>query len=331
MRNEEFAKGVERMVDPVTVGSIHFFQQFYGMLPSAVQRKMLASASETTPYMGFVVEPYAFFLFYEVTDEVRASALLPSGFKLARTAVFEGDEPVCCAIASFFRVHTSAFWGARAELYLIAEDERTGLLSWIIVDYMSDTISYDGAHGLRAPSAPHSVVTTSSDGRVLVDMQAADDGRRMAFSASLAGARMAKLDWRLRIEGNLSVGYGRQLSDGSADTFSLTFFPEEMTEALDVPLGNLAMECAAWHADLLAAQPVRLACFPFAQHVLSDSPGHASGHATEEELVRAARSVDFERLQTFSIKSARKGMAVSAAVTLGSIAALAALLIAWPR
>lgn len=60
------------------------------------------------------------------------------------------------------------------ECYLMAEDMRSGLLSWVIVDYLSDTISYDRAHGLRAPSAPRSVVTTTCDGRVLVDVQDAE-------------------------------------------------------------------------------------------------------------------------------------------------------------
>ena len=327
MKNEDFAKGTERLMDPITVGSIHFLQQMYGMLPLPLQRNLLERASETTPYMGFVVEPYAFFLFYTVTDEERASALLPAGFKLAKARVFEGDEPAYYAIMSFFRVHTSAFWGARAEFYLVAENEATGLLSWVIVDYLSDTISYDRAHGLRAPSAEHAVVTTTSEGCVLVDM-AGDDGQGSAsFSAALRGARMRPLDERLWVEGNLSVGYGKTLSDDRADVFSLTFLPEEMSEALDVPLENMREARVAWHDDLIAPAPSKLACFPFAQHLLSDSPGSASSYASEEELAEAARAVDFDALTSFSIGSMRTGFVVSSLVTLGVVAALIVALV----
>ena len=48
-----------------------------------------------------------------------------------------------------FRIHTSVFWGARVEFYLVAENTKTGLLSWVMMDYISDTISYDEKHGLN--------------------------------------------------------------------------------------------------------------------------------------------------------------------------------------
>ena len=327
MDTDRFAKGTERLVDPVTVGSIHFLQQFVGLVPRGVQRSLLTRSSEASPYMGFVVEPYAFSLFYEVADQQRAAALLPEGFRLCKASVFEGDRPAVYAVFGFFRVHTSAFWGARAECYLMAEDMRSRLLSWVIVDYLSDTISYDRAHGLRAPSAPRSVVTTTCDGRVLVDVQDAESPARAAFDVPLEGAEMRPLDRLFWVEGNLSVGYGRPLSADEADVFSLTFLPEEMACALDVPLDGLNLECLTWHADLLVSRPAKLACFPFAQHVLSDSPGRASGYASERELARAAHAVDFGGLRAFSVGSVRTGMLAGTVLTAGVVAALAAALI----
>lgn len=325
METENFAKGVERLIDPVTVGSIHFLQQFAGLLPRSVQRAALERSSRTSPYMGFVVEPYAFFVFSEVIDEKRASELLPTGFRLARACVFEGDTPVPLACASYFRVHTSAFWGARAEFYLIAENERTGLLSWIIVDYISDTISYDRTHALRGPSSHHAVVTMTADGRVLVDMTG-EQGAHSAFSASLAGAQERRLDERLWIEGNLSVGYGKELSANHADVFSLTFPPETMARALEVPPDNLNLEAATWHADIIAPKPTRLVCFPYAQHLLSDSPGQASHHTSKTALAHAANSVNFDALRTFSVGSVRTGMLVSTALSAGLVVALGLVL-----
>ncbi len=318
-----FAKGTERLVDPVTVGSIHFLQQFLGPLPPAPQRALVERSSKKSPYMGFVVESYAVFLTYRIADEKRAAALLPEGFRLAKSRMFDGDEEACCAILSFFRVHTSAFWGARSEWYLVAEDERTGLLSWIIVDYLSDTVSYDPAHGLQGPSAPRAVVATTADGRVLVDLEGAAGDERVSFDLALAGARPRALDRRLWVEGNLSIGYAPSLSAEGPELFSLTFLPEEMGEALDVPLENLHLERMGWRNSLLAPLPERAACFPFAQHLLSDSPGRSSAHPSERALAAAAQAVDFGALRAFSTRSVVTAVAASAVLTAGTVAALA--------
>lgn len=348
MNSEQFAKGTEQLVDPISVGSIHFLQQFYGLLPRGIQRKVLTQASRTTPYMGFVVEPYASFLFYEVTDPKRAAALLPPGFRLAKSRVFTGDEPSYFAIIGAFRVHTSAFWGARAEFYLVAEDERTNRLAWIIVDYMSDTISYDDAHALRGPSAPGSAVTTLSDARVLVDMSqecevqsensaaqrafsSGQSNARLVFDASLVRACTRPLDQELWVEGNLSVGYGPTLSPRSADLFALTFLPDQMTEALDIPLASVHVHEMTWYADILAGEPTRCACFPYAQHFLSDSPGCSSSYATEADLRAAAQAVDFNTLSTFSTASIRTGMIAGTILTLGGLTALTCALIKQRR
>ena len=319
--NDAFALGTERLVDPLSVSAIHFVQPFACAVPLSLQHKMVAKGSEASPYMGFVVEPYAFFMFYELVDFEAARRVLPTGFRLVKSRVFEGDEEAYYAILSFFRVHTSAFWGARCEFYLVAENERTGLLTWVIVDYMSDTISYDRASGLRGPSASGMVATVTCDARVLVDVS--DGGtKRVALAASLAGSRMRALDRRLWVEGNTSIGYGKLLSEDEADVFSLTFPPDMMASSLEVPLEGLELEKMAWHANMVGARPVRLACFPFSQHLLSDSPGKVSSFASESELAETARLVDFEAIRPFSVERVRRGMVAS---SVGSVALLAVL------
>jgi hypothetical protein len=143
MNKDGFIKGVERLVNPIDVGTLHFVQSFNNYIPKKIQKKMVASSGQVTPYMGFVVEPYSYFLCYEIDDLEKAENLLPNGFKLAKTRVFEDDEPRYYGIFGCFNAHTSGFWGMRVEFYIIAEDENTGLLSWIIVDYDTNTITYD--------------------------------------------------------------------------------------------------------------------------------------------------------------------------------------------
>ena len=320
MNKDNFSKGAERLVDPISVGSLHFIQQFNQLLPKPFQKLIVKASSKKTPYMGFVVEPYSLFLCYEIADLEKATALLPDGFELIKTKIFAQDEPKYYCIFGCFRAHTSAFWGMRAEFYIIAENKKTGLLSWIIVDYDTDTISYDNKNGLTSPNSSRSVMTIDHSGTVLVDVQRDDKSRKLVFDANIENGEMAKLDQRLWLEGNLSVGYSKNFSKDSADIFSLKFEPLEVEKALKIPVANLSLEANTWYPGLFNSKPVQMVCFPYAQHFVSDSPGHASNIKNEAELVAATNAIDFNKIVVFSTKSFKTmfllGSLVSFALTI---------------
>ena len=138
----EYAEGVEKLVDPMAVGTSHYMQTRLRKLPVWLQRKIVTSATKKADKMPFVVEPYCTFLFYEIPDPSRVQKFMPDGFVPAKAAVFEGGPEKYYGIVSMFRIHTSVFWGARAEYYLVAENTATGLLSWVMMDYINDSISY---------------------------------------------------------------------------------------------------------------------------------------------------------------------------------------------
>ena len=121
----DYAKGVEKLVDPMEVGKVMFFQTKMRRLPVWVQRKIVTSATKKADKMPFVVEPYCSFLFYEITEPEKMQQFLPSGFRPAKSAIFDGDKPKYYGIVTMFRVHSSVFWGARTEFYLVAENEET--------------------------------------------------------------------------------------------------------------------------------------------------------------------------------------------------------------
>ena len=137
-----YAKGVEKLVDPVMVGKAHYMQTKLAKMPVWLQKKIVVSSAKKADKMPFVVEPYCSFLFYEIPVPERVQKFMPEGFVPAKSAVFEGDEEKYYGIVSMFRIHTSVFWGARAEYYLMAENTKTGLLSWVMMDYISDTIFF---------------------------------------------------------------------------------------------------------------------------------------------------------------------------------------------
>lgn len=292
----DFSKGVERMVDPMQVGKVMHLQTKMRHLPVCLQKKIVTSASKKADKMPFVVEPYCSFLFYELRDPSKIQKYLPDDFVPAKASVFEGGPEKYYGVVSMFRIHTSVFWGARAELYLMAENSKTGLLSWIMMDYMSDTISYDEKSGLKSPDVSKAVMTTTCEGDFVCDMKTNDGKKFVKCEMSLLNAKMQKLNQRFWIEGNTSIAYGRLAGEADGDLFSLTFFPEEMKQALFVPLSDVKNVAVSDNADIDGK--LDLACsFPFAQHMLSDAPGQSTHYGSEEKLRAAVEKVNFKKIK----------------------------------
>ena len=316
MKHNDFTIGVEKLINPVDVGTLHFVQKFTGSLPISIQRKMVAKSAEITSYMGFVVEPYSYFLNYEIKDLEWATKLLPDGFKLAKTSIFEGDTPKYYGIFGIFSAHTSGFWGSRVEFYIIAEDINSGMLSWIIVDYDTNTISYDPKNGLKSPNSEGSVFTVDYNGILHVDVQRTDNSRGLTLRSDIKNGEMKKLSQRLWVEGNLSIGYGKNVSDGDSSVFSLKFDPKEFEQALLIDNSDLDIQLNSWFPGLFEDEPSVVACFPYAQHFLSDSPGFHSQLKNEDELNKEVAKIDFSKIKVFSTKSFKKFLLIGA---LGSL------------
>jgi hypothetical protein len=284
-----FVTLTEQKVSPKQVGKLYANAEMLAKLPVRLQRWIVHRAGGD-PAMAFIVEPYCFFLAYEIEDHERAQAQLPAGYRLVPTSMFADGQPRYCAILGAFTVHASVFWGSRVELYVIAEHVETGMLTWVICDYESNTISYDPGEGFSGASTSRSVITTTHAGEVLVDVHSKVRPNRLTVTASLPAASMRALDQRLWIDGNLAVDYGGRLMDEHSVPFGLIFDPGEMVQALDVPLAATNVEENTFGAGFLAAQPFEAACFPYAQHFLTSSYPVASPIRDEQALAAAARS-----------------------------------------
>jgi hypothetical protein len=315
MNKNAYSKGVERMVNPIEVGALQFLQTFTGQLPKSVQKKLVKTSAKKIPYMGFVVEPYAFFLCYEIKDFEKANKLLPDGFELVKTKIFEDDEPKYYCIFGCFKAHTSAFFGVRVEFYIIAEDKKTGLLSWMIVDYDTNTISFDNKNALRSPNSNKGIITINYSGRLFVDVHNNDGQRGVTLDCDITKGKMTKLDQRLWVEGNLSIGYGNELSAGDVGIFSLIFDPGEVAQALEIPLNAMNLEVNKWYPGMFEEVPSKILCFPYAQHFVSDSPGGESRLNNEAELIKTVESIDFNNLEVFSSKPIKKAILIGIVIS----------------
>ena len=297
----EYAKGVEKLVDPIMVGQSHYMQKKLAKMPVWLQKKIVTSAAKKADKMPFVVEPYCTFLFYKIPVPERVEKFMPDGFRPAKSAVFEGDAEKYYGIVSMFRIHTSVFWGARAEYYLMAENTKTGLLSWVMMDYISDSISFDEIHGLKSPDVKAAVMTTTCEGDFVCEMRNASGTKKVECVASLEKAKMRPLNERLWIEGNTSIAYGRLAGQPDGDLFSLTFYPEEMKRALDVPLKDVShFYVCSETVGKFGAVLDKVVSFPYAQHMLSDSPGTHTHYGSKKALREAVEKVNFKKIKTLA-------------------------------
>ncbi|GAA1518998.1 hypothetical protein BJ978_001873 [Agromyces terreus] len=285
----DFIAFAESGISPKGVAALHGRAEMLSRLPLGLQRRIIANA-RAEEYMGFVVEPYCTFLAYEILDEDAAARLLPPGYRLTPTAMFAGEEPRHCAIIGAFNVHAPVFWGVRVELYLIAEDIRTGMLTWIICDYESNTVNYDPAQGFSTPTTSRAVMTTSHAAEVIIDVRSRRGSNDLVATAGLRTGAMTPLDQRLWVDGNLSVDYGGRLMHEDSVAFGLVFDPDEMAEALRIPLDSVSVERNTFGAGVLAEAPCSAACFPYAQHFLTTTTPRSSPIRDREALVDAVRS-----------------------------------------
>lgn len=315
MSDEElrsYVKRTEGLVQPPEVALITIFGGVLGLLPVPMQKKIMNASTEKNPYMGFVVEPYALFLAHEITDIARAQAMIPEEYRIVPARMFADEEPKPLLIFGGFSVHTSAFWGNRVEMYVIAEHIPSGLLSWLIVDYDSNTLSFDPGQGFANANTRSSVITTSHRGEVVLDFQSAVDGRRIAVNASAREGQEIPLDQQLWVDGNLSIGYGGELSDGKgAEPFGLLFDPGEMERALRIAPEHVHIEELSWHSGLYNPEPVSVGCFPYAQHFITSQVPTASKVKTAEHLRAFVRGfIQGPAPQGFSSSAIKKSMLI---------------------
>ena len=306
MREFKFIKRVEQLVKPIDIATLQLLARMNKFIPKQLKNKMINSSAKSNPYMGFVVEPYSTFVCYELKDLEWARKLIPDGFELIPTKIFEEGHPKYYAIFGSFNVHTSAFWGTRLEVNIIARNKRTNLLSWVIIDYDTNTLSHDTSKGVVNLTTENALLTTDFDGNIIVDIRNNNKNRHFSFDASTNQAETKIMGRQLWLEGNLSVGYGRELSQNSDAVFSLIFDSREVEKGFRIPLEDIHKHKNTWFKGLFHDQPDEVVYFPYAQHYLSDSPGHYSAITGEEELVEKYQTLDLDNIPDYSAKSHRR-------------------------
>lgn len=266
---ENFVKKTESLVKPQDVTGISFLSSFSKSLPLKTQHKFSQSGKEKIPYMGFIVDPYAFFLSFNITNTSAAQEMLPDGYELAEVSFFTNDEKFPMVIASVFTARTSGFIGMRAEFYIIARNKETGMLSWIICDYETNTNSYDPKNGFCGYTCDPSVFATTYSGKLLIDIKNQSKNKELILSVQLDKGDIRELDQSLWLEGNLIVDYGGEIKSDFSEPFSLIFDAGMVKEAVNIPLEYVSIQANSYLTDIIdPLKPVNALLFPYSQHFI---------------------------------------------------------------
>jgi len=297
MNKEEklkFIKKVESLVKPRDIQTIAFFSDFVKLMPKKIQRRWSESGNKKIPYLAFVVEPYSFFLAYKITDTAAAQEMLPEGYELVEATFIKSGEKFPMVIASVFSARTSAFAGIRAEFYIVARNKETGLVSWIISEYDTNTNSHDPAQGFGGHTANPAVLTINDQNELIVDVRRnikkkkskknLEDEKEFVLIADLENGKKKELDYSLWIEGNLSVDYGGELKSESKP-FPLIFDPEMLREGTQLPIQDVKVTSNTYLSGIIdPLNPVDALVFPFTQHFVVKQDAKIHDIKTESDL-----------------------------------------------
>jgi hypothetical protein len=323
--NRVYIKKSESLVKPRDITAISFLGDFNRYLPKKVQRSMLRKGSGKVPYMGFIVEPYCFFASFRIQDRAAAQAMLPDGYELADASIFRNGGKNPLVIISAFSTRTSAFMGMRLECYIIGRNKETGSMSWIIVDYKTNTSSHDPKNGFCGYTGDPAIHTTTPYGELLVDVKGSAGGGEFAARADLNAGAMEELDEELWVEGNMSVDYGGALKDESSVPFSLIFDPVLMEKAMRIPLNRVEIEANTFLNTIIdPKRPESVAVFPYSQHFIIRQDLQEGRIVRKEDLFREIRTfLDREGLKIMTGDDLKRplfrGMVISFVVNLGII------------
>ena len=305
IQNEEkFIKGVESLINPMEVSRLLYFQRLRKLLPPRIMKRLLFRASKNTPYLGFVIEPYSLFLFFKLSNLEYAKSMLPDRYELAKTRLFAEDKPDYYMGIGNLSTRASTFWGTRQETYLIAIDKRTGLLSFIFIDILSNTIIALPSKGIADPNCKKALFTTSSKGEVFLDIQEDKTNRKLLLTGSIIRGKMRPLDQQLWLMGNTSIGHSKPLAKGDDNPFAVIFDPAEVGEALDIPPEDIRIIENTLFSGLAEPEISKAICFPFAQHYIADSPGCYTYVKDRNDMISKYNEItDIEELKTFSART----------------------------
>ena len=120
-----------------------FLVNVFSFLPLKIQRKIFYSSNIHNTNMEFIVQPNSIWVGYQIINDTEIIKLLPKDLELTSTNVFPEMAPKKYLFFNFFEVDTPFFFGHRLEIVTVVKEKKTGKKRFIILDYLTDTVSSD--------------------------------------------------------------------------------------------------------------------------------------------------------------------------------------------
>lgn len=305
--DEKFIRVVENLVIPSKVSELIFFSGFKKLVPNSVFKRMLEKISKKSPYMGFIIDPYATFLFFKLKDIEKAKSYLPRRYELTKTKIFDDEEPEHYLGMGIFNTRASTFWGSRLEVYLIAKDKETGHPSWIFLDILSDTLIAIPKEGVVDKNCTKAMITTSSKGDLIIDFKEDPTDRQLTLKGNIGNGKIRPLYQPIWIAGNTSIGHRKDWSEKNDDPFAVIFDPAEVENALDIPLEDVHLTKNTLFPGMAESELCKVLCFPFTQHYIADSPGRRTYIKDNKDMIENYNKIsNLNDIKTFSTKGIKR-------------------------
>lgn len=139
----------------------------FSFLPSRIQQWIYDRSMIGNTTMSFYVEPGSTWLAYPITNDTRIKSMIPPGVELTETSIFPGFPEQKYLLFNYFRVSTPFFQGTRLEVVTVVEEKTTCKKRFLILDYLSDTVSSDPKAVFRRANDKTMSVSSTTDGNIM--------------------------------------------------------------------------------------------------------------------------------------------------------------------
>lgn len=131
---------------------LNVLAQFFSLWPQAVQKRLYSSSPWVNQPMRFDVIPGSCWVGYDIRNKTMIERVIPEDLELTDIVVMEGLPPKPMLFFNFFGVDSDFLKGNRLEIVSLVREKHTGKKRFIILDYLSDTISSDPYSPFKRPN-----------------------------------------------------------------------------------------------------------------------------------------------------------------------------------
>lgn len=130
---------------------VYFFTTVFSFFPIEFQRIIYNQFVIGETVMKFQVQPNSVWLGYQIKNSSSIETLIPDNLELSKISMF-GEKPQFYLFFNFFNVSSDYFSGLRMEIVTTAREKLTCKNRFVILDYLSNTISSDPNVPFKRPN-----------------------------------------------------------------------------------------------------------------------------------------------------------------------------------